>query len=79
MLGTVKMSFEGSYDEAAPYTVVYNPDVMPFALFTQVERFGLIGTRKTHMAGKLKGSRKNLTEVIRSYGLEVEIVAPTSV
>jgi hypothetical protein len=75
MIEIVKMSFEGAYEEPAPRTVIYNPGVMPFALFTQVERFGLIGTRKTQMAGKLKGSRMALTEVIKSYGLDVEIVA----
>ena len=73
---TVKLSFEGAYEDAAPRTVIYNPGVMPFALYTQVERFGLIGTRKTQMAGKLKGSRLHLTEVIKSYGLDVEIVRP---
>ena len=77
MLDTVKLSFEGAYEEPAPHTMIYNPGVMPFALYTQVERFGLVGSRKTHMSGRLKGSRKSLTEVIRSYGLEVEIVAPT--
>jgi hypothetical protein len=76
---TVKLSFEGAFEEAAPRTVIYNPGVMPFALYTQVERFGLVGTRKTHMSGKLKGSRHTLTEVIKSYGLNVEIVPPTAV
>jgi len=77
MAETVKLSFEGAYEEPSPQTMIYNPGVMPFALFTQVERFGLVGTRKTHMSGRLKGSRKSFTEVIRSYGLNIEIVPPT--
>ncbi len=79
MTETVKLSFEGEYEEPAPRTVIFNPSVMPFALFTQVERFGLVGTRKTQIVGKLKGTRRSLTEVIKSYGLDVEIVRPTSV
>ena len=71
---SVKLSFRGPYEDPSPYVVVYNPQVMPFALYTQVTRFGLAGSRKTKLSGNLKGSRRNLVEVVKSYGYDVEIV-----
>ena len=71
---TVKMSFEGGRDEGTPHVIVYNPDVLSFACLTQVNRFGIIGDRKVQIAGKLKGSRKSLTEMIQSYGNNIEII-----
>ena len=73
---TVKMSFDGAYEDPSPHVVVYNPKVLPAALLSQIMRFGLIGStpKKPFMSGKLKGSRKALTEMIQSYGLGVEIV-----
>ncbi|HLG10211.1 MAG TPA: hypothetical protein VI876_00500 [Dehalococcoidia bacterium] len=73
---TVQMSFEGAYEDPSPLVVVYNPRVLPAALLSQVMRFGLVGAtaKRPHLSGKLKGSRKALTEMIQSYGLGVEIV-----
>jgi hypothetical protein len=71
---TVRISFEGPYDAVAPHVIVYNPEVLSFACLTQVNRFGLIGDRKVQIAGKLKGKRKSLTEMIQSYGNNIEIV-----
>ena len=52
------------------------PDVLSFACLTQVNRFGIIGhcSRLAQIAGKLKGSRKSLTEMIESYGNNIEII-----
>ena len=73
---TVKLSFEGAYEDPAPLVVLYNPRVMPAALLSQVLRFGLVGAtaKRPQLSGKLKGSRKALMEMIQSYGLGVEIV-----
>lgn len=73
---TVKMSFEGSYEDPSPLVVIYNPKALPAALLSQVLRFGLVGAtaQRPYLSGKLKGSRKALTEMIQSYGLGVEIV-----
>lgn len=73
---TVEMSFTGSAEDASPFTVVYNPSVMPPALLSQVMRFGLVGGTAQHplLSGKLKGSRKALTEMIQSYGVHVQVV-----
>ena len=76
---TVKLSFQGTGSEdLTPRVVLYNPEVLTFACLTQVQRFGLIGDRKSAMAGRLKGSRKNLTEMLQSYGNNVEIVRASS-
>src|SRR5438270_12552498 len=72
----VRLSFDGAYDALDPMVVLYNPGIMPFALFTQVQRFGLIGGRQTRLAGTLKGTRRALVEVIKSYGYEVDLVHP---
>ncbi len=76
MIETVKLSFEGSYEDPSPLVVVHNPRVLPAALLSQVLRFGLVGgtAKRPLLSGKLKGSRKALTEMIQSYGLGVEIV-----
>jgi hypothetical protein len=74
LMPTVRMSFEGAHDDASPHVVVYNPGVLTFACVTQINRFGLIGDRNVQMAGHLKGSRRSLTEVIRTYGNNIEIV-----
>jgi hypothetical protein len=41
-------------------------------------RFGLVGatSQKPLLSGKLKGSRKALTELIQTYGLAVQVVRP---
>jgi len=76
MTETVKLSFEGSYEDPSPMVVVYNPRVLPAALLSQVLRFGLVGAtaHRPLLSGKLKGSRKALMEMIQTYGLGVEIV-----
>lgn len=74
---TVKISFEGGRDEASPHVVVHNPEVLSFACLSQVNRFGLLGDRKGRLAGKLRGTRKTLTEVIRTYGNNIEFVRPS--
>ncbi|HWC31171.1 MAG TPA: hypothetical protein VG845_13910 [Dehalococcoidia bacterium] len=81
MVETVQMSFEGAYEDPSPMVVVYNPRVLPAALLSQIMRFGLVGATASHppLSGKLKGSRKALTEVIQSYGLNVEIVPVRSI
>ena len=62
--------------DPSPLVTVFNPSVMPFALFSQVTRFGLVGNanRKSHLSGKLKGDRKAFLQMIQSYGTEIEIV-----
>jgi hypothetical protein len=72
----VRLSFEGAYEALDPMVVVYNPGIMPFALYTQVQRFGLVGGRQTRLAGTLKGTRRALVEVIKSYGYDVDLVHP---
>jgi hypothetical protein len=78
MTMTVEISFQGAFEDPSPHVVVYNPGVMPPALLSQVMRFGLVGAtaQKPLLSGKLKGSRKALTEVIQSYGVHVEVVRP---
>ena len=74
----VEMSFEGSVEEPSPHVVIYNPKVMSPALLSQTMRFGLVGatSQKPLLSGKLKGSRKALIEMIRSYGVHVQVVKP---
>ena len=77
MTETVKISFEGSYeDDLSPLVVIYNPRVLPLTLFSQVMRFGLRGAadRKSSLSGRLKGNREAFIWMIQSYGFEVEIV-----
>jgi hypothetical protein len=72
----VQLSFEGTQEDPTPMVVIYNPRVLPAALVSQVSRFGLVGAtaKRPRLAGKLKGSRKALLEVIQSYGVGIEIV-----
>ena len=76
MSETVKLSFEGAFEDPSPHVVVYNPKVLSPALLSQVMRFGLIGAtaKRPVLSGKLKGSRIAFTEMIQSYGVAVEIV-----
>ena len=72
---TVRMSFENAHaDDLNPHVIIYNPEVLSFACLTQVTRFGLIGDRRAALSGKLKGTRRSLTEVIRTYGNNIEFV-----
>ena len=75
---TVRMSFEGAHDDLSPHVIVYNPEVLSFACVTQINRFGLIGDRNVQIAGRLKGTRRSLTEVIRTYGNNIEFVRAES-
>ncbi len=73
----VKLTFDASYgSDAPPMVAVLNPEILPFALLSQITRFGLAGAadRKTPFTGRLKGDRRAFTQMIESYGLEVEIV-----
>lgn len=74
------MSFEGAHEDPSPQVVIYNPRVLPAALLSQVMRFGLVAAtpKRPVVSGKLKGSRKALTEMIQSYGLGVEVVPAAS-
>jgi hypothetical protein len=72
---SVKLTFQDSYaDDPTPRVTLHNPSILPYALFTQVLRFGLMGKREAVLTGKLKGTRLGLTDTIKSFGLEVEIV-----
>jgi hypothetical protein len=79
MTETVKMSFEGAYEDPSPQVTVHNPQVMSPALLSQVLRFGLVAAtaKRPVVSGKLKGSRKALMEMIQSYGIGVEVVPAT--
>jgi hypothetical protein len=72
----VKISFEGAIEDEPPFVVIYNPRVMPAALYSQVQRFGLVGAteKKPSLSGKLKGTRKAFTEMIQSYGVRIDLV-----
>jgi hypothetical protein len=76
MSDAVKISFEGAMDEESPFVVIHNPRVMPAALYSQVQRYGLLGAadNKPSLSGKLKGTRKAFTEMIQSYGVRIEVV-----
>ena len=76
MSEAVKISFEGAIDDTAPFVTVYNPSILPRALFSQILRFGLINSRDQNLSlsGKLKGNKKVFTEMIQSYGVSIEIV-----
>lgn len=79
MTNTVKLSFEGAYEDPSPHVTVHNPQVMSPALLSQVLRFGLVAAtaKRPVVSGKLKGSRKALVEMIQSYGIGVEVVPAT--
>ena len=76
MAETAEISFTGSAEDPSPMVVVYNPEVFSPALLSQAMRFGLVGgtKQKPLLSGKLKGSRKALTEMIQTYGVHVKVV-----
>ena len=77
MTEKVRISFEPSHDsDGAPLCVVINPGILSFALRSQVSRFGLVGgaDRSAAISGKLRGNRAAFTQMIESYGHEIEIV-----
>jgi hypothetical protein len=57
-------------------TTLHNAAILPLACFSQVLRYGLISPRnnKNVLAGLLKGSQKDFTAMIQSYGFEVRVV-----
>jgi hypothetical protein len=74
---TVRITFEGAHDELSPHVIVHNPEVLSFACLAQVNRFGLLGDRQGRLTGRLRGTRKTLTEMICTYGNNIEYVRPT--
>lgn len=77
MIDNVRISFYESYeDDPSPLVTIFNPAVMPFALISQVGRFGIhrAGDKEAHLIGKLKGNRINFMEMIQTYGVPVEVV-----
>jgi len=76
MTETVKLSFEGAYEEPSPHVVVHNPEVLSPPLLSQILRFGLVAAtaKRPVVSGRLKGSRKAFMEMIQSYGIAVEVV-----
>jgi hypothetical protein len=75
-LGIAQISFKGVRGDPSPYVVIYNPKVLPPALTSQIQRFGLVSDRGANpvLAGQLKGNRRAFTEMIQSYGVTVEVV-----
>ena len=71
----VMISFQGEEDN--PYVIVYNARVLPRALFSQILRYGLATSsdKKTSLSGRLKGSTRAFTEMIRSYGVHIDVVS----
>jgi hypothetical protein len=76
MTETVKLSFEGAYEDPSPHVIVHNPQVLSPPLLSQILRFGLVAAtaKRPVVSGKLKGSRKAFMEMIQSYGIAVEVV-----
>ena len=76
----VKLSFEGP-EGTFCHTIIHNPRILPAALRSQVLRFGLLKEteKRPQMAGKLNSSQKAFTEMIKSYGLGIEMVRIGSV
>jgi hypothetical protein len=76
MTETVKLSFEGAYDDPSPHVIIHNPKVLSPALLSQVMRFGLVDAtaKRPVVSGKLKGGRRAFTEMIQTYGLHIEVV-----
>ncbi len=72
----VEISFSGSEDDGTLFAVIHNPSVMPGGLHHQVKRYGLTGPSSHNplVSGKVKGSRKALTELIHTYGLTMQVV-----
>ena len=77
----MRISFEPAFeDDPAPHVVIYNPELLTPAAFSQVGRFGILHSMDTKaiMSGRLKGGRRALTEMIQSYGFGIEEVDPVA-
>jgi hypothetical protein len=72
----VQITFEGDPEDPTPMVTIHNPKVLSPATLSQVQRYGLVGgtAQRPVLAGRLKGTRKSLTEMIQSYGHGVDVV-----
>lgn len=74
----VRISFQPAFqDDPSPMVTIYNPAILSIPLFSQLMRFGLTGGKgqKPVLSGKFKGSSPNdITMMIQSYGMKVELV-----
>ena len=72
----VEISFRGSEDEGTLYAHIHNPTVLPGGLHHQLSRYGLTrpGNASPWISGKVKGTRKAVTELIHTYGLTMQVV-----
>ena len=72
----VEISFRGSEDEGTLFAMIHNPAVLPGGLHHQLSRYGLKkpGTASPWLSGKVKGTRKAVTELIHTYGLTMQVV-----
>ena len=73
---TVEISFHGSEDDRTLHASIHNPNVLPSGLLHQLKRYGLSGPslHKPELSGRLNGSRKAITELIHTYGLDINVV-----
>ena len=73
---SVSISFQGDDDERTLLTTIYNPEILPVGVQRQIARFGLVGRRGDNptVSGLLKSSRSAFTEMIMTYGLDVQVV-----
>lgn len=78
---SVEISFRGSEDDGTLHATIRNPSVLPAGLFHQIKRYGLSGPSAHNplLSGRLNGSRKALTELIHTYGLNLEIVSSDAI
>jgi hypothetical protein len=72
----VEISFRGSEDDGTLFAVIHNPRVLPGGLHHQISRYGLTGPSSHNplISGRVKGTRKALTELIHTYGLTMQVV-----
>ena len=77
MTEKIRLSFSTEEGEGRPVSTLYNPKILSFAARSQAARFGLIADKDAHLSGLLKGNRKNLIEMIKTYGYDVEVVQHT--
>lgn len=73
---SVEISFRGSEDNGTLYAAIHNPSILPSGLHHQMRRYGLSGPSNVNplLSGTVKGSRRALTELIYTYGFNMEVV-----
>jgi hypothetical protein len=73
----VQVSFTGQEAEGTLFATIYNPEVLPSGLRSQLLRYGLslATSQRPQTSGVLNGSRRGFTELINTYGLTMEVVA----